>query len=222
MSLLHFNCLHRYPTGFELDFAFEMTEGVTALFGPSGSGKSTTLALIAGLLRPSRGTIRLADRVLLDTARGVCVRPENRGIGFIHQEHLLFPHLTVKKNLQYGLRRRPRRRLALRDVVEILELEGFLDRYPHSLSGGQRQRVAIARAILRGPDLLLMDEPLSSLDEPLKDRILAYLEQVIAEFRIPTLLVTHDQTTALRLATEVVHLRDGKQVVQALKAASAD
>ena len=218
MSLLQFQCRHRYASGFELDFAFEMRERVTALSGPSGSGKTTTLALIAGLVRPSSGYIRLADRVLLDTANGVHVRPERRGIGLVHQDHLLFPHLSVRRNLRYGLARQtrqtrktrqPRREIALADVVEMLELKELLDRYPHTLSGGQRQRVALARAILRSPDLLLMDEPLSSLDIPLRDRVLAYVERAICEFAIPTLIVTHDDAVARRLASEIVYVRDG-------------
>lgn len=207
MTLLHFQCRHRYPSGFELDFAFELRERVTALCGPSGSGKSTTLALIAGLLRPSAGFIQMADRVLLDTAKGVCVRPELRGIGFVHQDHLLFPHMSVRRNLRYGIarqRRRPRPAVGLDIVVEMLELEHLLDRYPHTLSGGQKQRVALARAILRGPDLLLMDEPLSSLDVPLRDRVLAYLERAIRELDIPTLVVTHDRAIAARLASDVI------------------
>lgn len=211
MSFLHFHCRHSYPSGFAFDFAFEMRERVTALFGPSGSGKSTTLGLLAGLLRPCAGCIRLADRVLLDTAKGIRVRPEERGIGLVHQDHLLFPHVTVRRNLHYGLARRPRREIALADVLEMLELRELLDRYPHTLSGGQRQRVAVARAILRGPDLLLLDEPLSSLDVPLRDRVLAYLERAIREFAIPTLVVTHDLAVANRLASDVVYIRDGKR-----------
>jgi molybdate transport system ATP-binding protein len=185
---------------------------VTALFGPSGSGKSTTLALIAGLVQPRYGRIVLGDRVLLSTSDHVCLRPESREIGFVFQDHLLFPHLTVSSNLRYGAKRRPVRQFEFQRVVEILELVSLLDRYPHTLSGGQRQRAALGRAILRGPELLLMDEPLTALDEGLKDRILNYLERVIAEYHIPTLFVSHDQTDVRRLADHVVVLEGGRTV----------
>jgi molybdate transport system ATP-binding protein len=230
MTLLEFQCRHRYPSGFTLDLSLEMREPVTALCGPSGSGKSTTLALVAGLLRPAAGLIRLADRVLLDTAKGTWVRPEQRGIGFIHQDHLLFPHLTVQRNLRYGFSRQTRQTrrkrgsrgaIAMSDVVETLELADLLERYPHTLSGGQRQRVAVARAILRGPDLLLMDEPVSSLDAPLRARVLDYLARAIAEFEIPALVVTHDAAVAERLAGEVVYVEDGKPAGGPAAAAAA-
>src|SRR5690606_35642680 len=154
---------------------------VTALVGPSGAGKSTILSLIAGLLRPEFGTIRLEGRVLLDTAAQVCVAPEGRQIGLVFQDHLLFPHLTVEQNLRYGLRRRPARTIEFAKLVAILELEGLLQRSPRTLSGGQRQRVALGRAMLRGPELLLMDEPLTALDERLKVQILDYLKRAIYE-----------------------------------------
>lgn len=210
--MLDFRCRHRYPSGFELDLSFRTNGNVTALFGPSGSGKSTILALIAGLLRPREGEIRLANEVLLDTGRSVDVPPERRGIGFVFQDHLLFPHLTVAQNLRFGMRRRARRKIDFGGVIEILELEPFLQRYPPTLSGGQRQRVALGRAILCGPNLLLMDEPLSSLDDALKERIVSYLERVVHEFQIPALYVSHDGSTASRLATQIVCLRDGKVV----------
>src|SRR5262249_13542340 len=151
---------------------------VLGLFGPSGSGKSTVFALIAGILRPQEGVIRLADRVLVDTAAGVCLPPERRHIGVVFQGHLLFPHLTVRSNLQYGRRVRHDRPMDLERVAEVLEIGALLDRRPGTLSGGQQQRVALGRALLRGPELLLMDEPLTGLDEGLKERVLTYLERV--------------------------------------------
>ena len=210
MSCLTFQCRHRYPGGFELDASFEATGGITSLFGPSGSGKSTILAAICGILHPNHGRIALGDRVLLDTAQGLCLRPEQRHIGMVFQDHLLFPHLTVKENLCYGLRFRPARHIALGRLLELLELGDLLHRYPGTLSGGQRQRTALGRAILSGPELLLMDEPLTALDEGLKDRILTYLERAIDEWRIPTLFVTHDEADVRRLADQIVLVESGQ------------
>jgi molybdate transport system ATP-binding protein len=212
MSRLSFDCRHRYPTGFELDARFEAGAGVTALFGPSGSGKSTVLSIIAGMCRPAGGSVRLGDRVLFDGGRRVWLPPEKRGIGFVFQDLLLFPHLTVEANLRFGARRRPLRSIPFERVVEVLELGRLLRRHPHTLSGGERQRTALGRAILRGPELLLLDEPLTALDEGLKERVLSYLERAFDEWRIPTLFVSHDQTEVRRLAGEVVILQEGRVV----------
>jgi molybdate transport system ATP-binding protein len=212
MSQLAFDCRHRHPSGFELEARFQSGIGVTALFGPSGSGKSTILGLIAGLLRPESGTIQLGQRVLVDTSAGIFLLPEQRQIGFVFQDHLLFPHLTVAQNLRFGQRRRPARAMEFDRVVHILEVGGLLDRYPHTLSGGQRQRAALGRALLRGPELLLMDEPLTALDEGLKDRVLTYLERAVAEWRIPTIFVSHDQSDVRRLADTVVVVEAGRVI----------
>jgi len=182
MSLLSFQCRHRYRGGFDLDVRFELSDPVTSLFGPSGSGKTSLLGIIAGFLRPDAGRVLLGERVLLDTQQGICLRPEQRKIGVVFQDHLLFPHLKVEANLRYGQRhRRGRRSIEMDRVVDVMELGSLLDRYPSNLSGGERQRVAIGRALLSGPELLLMDEPLASLDASLKVRILAYLERVVDE-----------------------------------------
>jgi molybdate transport system ATP-binding protein len=210
MAELHFDCRFRHPSGFQLALRFEIGEGVTALFGPSGSGKSTTLALIAGLHRPDAGTIRLGKRLLVDQEAGMFVPPEQRGIGCVFQDHLLFPHLTVRRNLLFGHARRSSRPMDFEWVVKVLGIGDLLSRYPGTLSGGQRQRVALGRALLRGPELLLMDEPLASLDRGLKDRLLTYLEQAQTEWRIPTLFVSHDQADVLRLAERVVMIEEGK------------
>lgn len=212
MSRLHFDCRLRYPDGFELDARFETGAGVTALFGPSGSGKSSTLALSAGLRRPDAGVIRLGERTLVDTATRSFVPPEQRRIGVVFQDHLLFPHMTVEENLRFGLGRAAARAMDLSRVAEVLEIGELRPRFPHTLSGGQRQRVALGRALLRGPELLLMDEPLTALDEELKDRILTYLERAVAEWRIPTLFVSHDQADVRRLADQVVVLEAGKVI----------
>jgi molybdate transport system ATP-binding protein len=210
MTHLTFRCRHQYASGFALDAAFEAGDGVTALLGPSGSGKTTILLLIAGLLSPSRGHIQLGEHLLLDTEQGFCLPPEQRSVGVVFQEHRLFPHLNVERNLRYGQKRRPARETDFTEVIEILELGDLLPRYPATLSGGQRQRVALGRALLRGPELLLLDEPLVALQRELQDRILAYLERALAAFRIPTLLVTHDAAIARRLAQQLVLGEDGK------------
>lgn len=213
MSLLSFACRHRFDTGFELDVAFETSHAVTSLFGPSGSGKTTVLSLIAGITGPQNGRIRLGNVLLNDPSAGIQVAPERRRIGYVFQDLLLFPHLSVESNLRYGQRRRGRTRgVDFARVVNVLELGELLQRYPRNLSGGERQRVALGRALLSGPDLLLMDEPLTALDAGLKSRILTYLERVVREWRIPTLFVSHGQGEVRRLADWVIVLENGKVV----------
>jgi len=203
-----------YPSGFRLDAAFVMNQAVTAICGPSGSGKTSILSIIAGLRRPEKGKVQLGKRLLEDGTTGVHLAAEARRIGYVFQDHLLFPHLSVAGNLLYGWKRRPAGATAIdyRRVGEVLELRDMLDRYPHTLSGGQRQRVALGRALLSAPELLLLDEPLVSLDAALKDRVLDYVEQVLKEWSIPTLYVTHDMRDVKRLAQQVVFLERGQVV----------
>jgi molybdate transport system ATP-binding protein len=237
MTRLYFQCQHRYRDGFALDASFEVGDGVTGLFGPSGSGKSTILSIITGAVRPSSGVVRLTcdaengqaehrgsrgteekcpihshgfDDTLVDTRAGVFLPPESRRIGAVFQDPLLFPHLTIEANLRYGLRRQPVRRIDFHRLVSLLELADLLKRYPSTLSGGQRQRAALGRAILAAPRLLLLDEPFSALDTPLKDRILTFMERAIDEWQIPTLFVSHDQSDVRRLASAVVILNAGQ------------
>ena len=214
MSLLEFDCHLAYPSGFVLDAAFQCHATVTVLSGPSGSGKTTVLSAIAGLRTPDRGTIRLGDLLLFDAARRVNLVPEVRRVGYVFQDHLLFPHLRVRDNLLYGGKRRPSdaRAIDFKRVVEVLELGDFLDRLPHTLSGGQKRRVALGRALLCGPRLLLLDEPLTALDEGLKGRILEYVEQALREWSILTLYVTHDAGELARMAGQVVRLEGGRVV----------
>jgi molybdate transport system ATP-binding protein len=214
MSLLSFGCRHVYPDGFHLEAGFELDHSFTALFGPSGSGKTSILNMIAGFLRPEKGSIRLGDRVLLDSGRGICLPPERRHVGMVFQDAFLFPHLTVDANLVYGQGRHKRRGPAIdyARVIEVLEIGPLLRRYPRNLSGGERQRVALGRALLSGPELLLMDEPLASLDAPLRDRVLTYLERAVAEWHVPILFVTHGQAEVRRAAQWVVLLENGRVV----------
>jgi molybdate transport system ATP-binding protein len=207
MSLLQFDCRFRHSSRFALDLSFEAGAGVTALVGPSGCGKTTTLRLIAGLLRPDNGRIQLGDRVLFDSAKQVNLPPEQRALGLVFQDYQLFPHLTVEQNLRYGLVRNLSSRIDFPHLVEILELRPLLSAWPHSLSGGEKQRIAIGRAILRGPQLLLLDEPLSALDPDLRESISGYLQRVIGEYHIPTLLVTHDPHSIERLAHTTIRIK---------------
>ena len=214
MPLLEFQCRHRFASGFQLDVAFELDHRFTTLFGPSGAGKTTILSIVAGFIRPQEGRVRLGDRALLDTAGGVCVPVQDRRVGVVFQDALLFPHLTVEANLRYGQRHRKARKRAIefQRVIETLEIGGLLQRYPRNLSGGEKQRVALGRGLLSEPELLLMDEPLASLDAPLSTRILAYLERVVAQWDIPTLFVTHSQVEVRRAAEWVVVLEKGHAI----------
>ena len=212
MNRLNFHCAHRFRGGFTLDATLATTAQVTALFGPSGGGKTSVLYMIAGLLRPQSGSITLGERVWLDTKRGIDLKPERRRIGFVFQDHLLFPHLSVKRNLMYGRRRRRNdaRKIEPARVVEVLELGDLLGRYPRNLSGGEKQRVALGRSLLSGPEFLLLDEPLAALDEGLKQRVLTYLERVMAEWQVPTLYVSHNASEVRRVAEQVIVLEAGR------------
>jgi len=214
MTRLLARCRARFP-GFELDVDLDLpVEGVTALFGPSGSGKSTLLRAIAGLDRVAGNRVVVEDEVWQDDALGVFVAPHRRGVGFVFQEAHLFPHLSVAANIAYGLKRsgRRRQRFSLDQVVEILDLGGLLNRATAGLSGGERQRVAIARAVLTSPRLLLMDEPLSSLDADRKDEILPFIERLGHDLGVPILYVSHAIEEVLRLASTLALIDKGRIV----------
>lgn len=187
-----------------------MNDHLTALFGPSGSGKTTVLSLIAGLLKPDRGHICVTGQVVTDTKAGVFLKPERRSVGLLFQDHCLFPHLRVHANLAYGARRRAGDRISMDRVVKSLELKDLLDRYPRSLSGGEQQRVALARAIVSAPKILLLDEPLTSVEASLRERIASFIERVVHEFQIPTLLVSHNRNLVDRLTNRVLTIENGR------------
>jgi molybdate transport system ATP-binding protein len=197
---------------FDLGVAFENDDGITALFGQSGSGKSLTLNLIAGLMRPDRGTIKLDGRVLVDSKRGVFVAPHRRRIGVVFQDSHLFPHLSVRRNLRFGRWFAPRgeRAIDFDSVVEILAIGKLLSRHPARLSGGERQRVAIGRALLCCPKLLLFDEPLAALDMERKLEILPLIERLRDEFAVPIVYVSHAIEEVVRLANKIVVLDAGR------------
>jgi molybdate transport system ATP-binding protein len=218
----------RDSTGFEMltvevekklgDFAvtakFASETGATVLFGPSGAGKTTVINMIAGLLKPDRGHIVLDDEVLFDDAAGIDVPAWRRRIGYVFQEGRLFPHLSVKHNLDYGrwMGGHPADPAAFAHAVELLDIGHLLDRRPGKLSGGERQRVAVGRALLMRPRLLLLDEPLASLDEARKQDILPYLERLRDEAKVPIIYVSHDAAEVRRIASRVVRLDAGRVV----------
>jgi len=197
---------------FSIAAAFEAADGVTALFGASGSGKTSIVSMIAGLLTPDRGRIQFGDSVLFDGKSGVNVPAHRRDIGYVFQEGRLFPHMNVASNLDYGrrMRHRPRDPAATARVVDLLGIGHLLQRRPGALSGGERQRVAIGRALLMGPRLLLLDEPLASLDGARKREILPYLVRLRDEGGIPMIYVSHHAPELRRIATAVVLLENGR------------
>lgn len=199
-------------TPFVLKIDAELHGPVTVIFGPSGSGKTSLLDLVAGLRQPSSAFIQLNDQVLTDSSRGIFVPTRRRGIGYVSQDLALFPHLSVRQNLLYGANaaHQGNHLFAFDHVVDVLEIRSLGQRGIHQLSGGEQQRVALARALLASPKLLLLDEPLASLDLSLKTRIIPYLARIRDEFRIPMLYVTHDRHELLSLADEMMVLVHGK------------
>lgn len=199
---------------FRLDAAFTCGEGVTALFGPSGAGKTTLVSAIAGLVRPDRGRVTLDGEVLFDAERRIHVPARRRRFGYVFQEGRLFPHLTVRQNLAYSrwFRSGGRPQADFDHIVGLLGIGDLLERRPARLSGGERQRVAIGRALLAMPRLLLLDEPLASLDTHRRNEILRYLELLRDEVRIPVVYVSHSVEEVVRLASTVVLIASGRVV----------
>jgi molybdate transport system ATP-binding protein len=199
---------------FALDVSFEAESLVTGVFGPSGAGKSTLINLIAGLERPAEGRIQLNGDVLFDDRASVDVPVQRRRIGVVFQEHRLFPHLDVEGNLRYGWRLRPpaERRFEVATIVDLLELGPLLNQRVVNLSGGERQRVALGRALLSSPRLLLLDEPLASLDRRLKFQILPFLERVRDAAAIPMVYVSHDLAELLRLTDRLLVVEKGRSM----------
>jgi molybdate transport system ATP-binding protein len=217
MSGLDLTALRLGLGAFSLDVGGEQPlrfapRGLTAIFGRSGSGKSTLLRVIAGLERRASGQIRFAGQDW--QGPGLFVPPHQRRIGYVFQDARLFPHLNVRGNLEYGLKRAAERHgPGLNDVADMLGIAPLLDRKPDTLSGGEGQRVAIGRALLSRPQLLLMDEPLASLDAPRKAEILPYLERLRDEAGLPILYVSHDVSEVARLAGQIVMVQDGRVVL---------
>jgi molybdate transport system ATP-binding protein len=203
---------HRFPAiRIAIDFTVP-SPGITVLFGPSGSGKSTVIAAAAGLLRPDTCRIAIGGDILADTRSGIWLPPERRRVGLVFQDPRLFPHMSVTSNLMFGMRRTRERQTGFDEVVDLLGIRPLLARRPTTLSGGERQRVAIGRALLRQPQLLLMDEPLASLDAARKSEILPYLVRLKTTLRLPVLYVTHSLDELLQLADSVVLMEAGSVV----------
>lgn len=196
---------------FAVNVSFISESGATVLFGQSGAGKTSVINMIAGLLTPDRGRIVLDDDVLFDSKARVDVPPSRRRIGYVFQEGRLFPHFSVQRNLDYGrwMSGQASDPTAFRHAVELLDIGHLLDRRPGKLSGGERQRVAVGRALLMRPRLLLLDEPLASLDAARKHEILPYLERLRDEAHVPLIYVSHDAAEVRRIATRVVRLEAG-------------
>lgn len=197
---------------FSLSAAQVFDAPITGVLGASGSGKSTLLAVIAGLLKPQQGFIKLNGQLLCDSESNIWLPPHKRHIGLVFQDGQLLPHLTVRKNLLYGYNNidAVQRRFQLDAIVELLEVGHLLERRPGTLSGGEKQRVALGRAVLYSPELLLLDEPLSALDERLKQQILPFFLRITAECKIPMVYVTHAFSELQFLTSSYLHVQDGK------------
>lgn len=198
---------------FDLEATVEMTAPATALYGPSGSGKTSLIETIAGLRRPTRGTVIVHGRTVFDRAARVDVPARERRIGYVPQDDALFPHMPVRHNIMYGSRRTGTPQHAdFAHVAGVLEIGHLLDRGVRDLSGGERKRVALARALLSNPEVLLLDEPLAGLDPDLRNRVLGYLVRVHRDFPIPLVYVTHSRDEAAVVCDEMVMMEKGRVV----------
>lgn len=205
--------IRRRAGDFSLDVAFEAPPGITGIIGRSGAGKTMTLQAIAGLSKPDSARIALGEEIFADTAKNIHLKTEKRHIGYVFQEARLFPHLTVERNLDYGLMRRgPETPIPRNEVIDLLGLRHLLTRHPHGLSGGEAQRVAIGRALLSAPRLLLMDEPLANLDIGRRREIMPFLDALHERLRLPVIFVSHNMEEIVRLADRVAVLEGGRVV----------
>ncbi len=213
MPVLELDVVKRLGT-FELDLTVQIGSGITALVGPSGAGKTTTLECLGGAIRPDRGEIVLNGRTLFSSNRNINCKPEKRHIGVLYQDGALFPHMDVGANIRYGydLLRQSRRRIDVQNIIEMLDVGHIVHRDVHSLSGGEAQRVALARALAVSPELLLLDEPMASLDQRMRGIVLSYLRRLHEELDIPFLYVSHSISEVLSIADKAIVLKDGRLV----------
>lgn len=203
----------KLPT-FELEADISLNNGILALVGPSGAGKTTILQCIAGLQKPTWGEINIHGKIVFSSEHGTDVPIRNRRIGYVFQDYALFPHMTVEKNVMYGKPRKgsiPNKVLTAASVLEMLKIEHLRNRLPNQISGGEKQRVALARALMTEPELLLLDEPLSALDQDTRSTLQQELLKLQVQWQIPFILVTHDPQEAEMLGDQIIKLDRGKQ-----------
>jgi molybdate transport system ATP-binding protein len=222
MTSLRADICHAFDR-ISLDVTLDLAGGLTALLGPSGAGKTSVLNVLAGLLRPDAARIMIDDETVADTARGIWMPPHLRRIGYVFQDSRLFSHLTVRQNLAFGgwFARDRGEGIGLDEVIGLLELRPLLHRHPAKLSGGEQRRVALGRALLSHPRLLLLDEPLGSLDVARRREILPYLDRLIAELRLPMIYVTHDWAEIHGRAQQVVLMDHGSSRLSSSAAAAS-
>ena len=199
---------------FNFDVSLQIDKRVTAIFGPSGSGKSTLLSLIAGITQPNSGRIFIDDECVFDSQLGINKPIHQRRVGLVFQDGRLFPHMSVEQNLNYAFKLNSQQKQLIQpaEIMQLLALESLKKQQPHQLSGGEKQRVALGRALLSSPKLLMLDEPLASLDEKLKQQILPYLKLVADNINIPMLYVSHSMDEILQLTNDIIYIENGAVV----------
>lgn len=204
--------LAKQVNGFKLDVKWEMDNEFVVLFGYSGAGKSMTLQMISGLMAPDEGLVSLGEDIFYDSSRKINEPPQKRSFGYVFQELALFPHMTVRKNIAYGLKGLSKNETGQRvdDMLSLFKLENLHEKLPSEISGGQKQRVALARALIRRPSALLLDEPFSALDNPIRVEMRTLLKNIRKEFKIPIVLVTHDIFEAYTMADRLIVYSGGK------------
>ncbi|MBI5639692.1 MAG: ATP-binding cassette domain-containing protein [Nitrospirae bacterium] len=207
-------CIKKDLGDFSIDVSWEVKNELAVLFGYSGSGKSVTFQMIAGLTEPDSGVIRLDSQTLFDGTSGINLLPQRRFLGYVFQDLALFPHMTVRQNILYGAPdvARAEKESRARELIKQFRISGLEDRLPEKISGGQKQRVAIARALIRRPHALLLDEPFSALDSPVRADMGKLLKEIQREFSIPVILITHDLSEACELAEKMIVYAEGRVV----------
>lgn len=204
--------LKKRLNGFSLDVEWAIEKELTVLFGYSGAGKSLTLQMIAGLMEPAEGFVHSDEKVFFNSTMKINLPPQRRPFGYVFQNLALFPHMTVKENILYGAKgmAKDEKESRVRELIRSFSLEGLEDMFPSEISGGQKQRVAFARALMRRPDVLLLDEPFSALDNPLRIEMMDFLTDIRHEFSIPVILVTHDIFEVYTLADKIIVYSGGR------------
>ncbi|NLI93824.1 MAG: ATP-binding cassette domain-containing protein [Peptococcaceae bacterium] len=200
---------------FDVEADIEVSNEILVLVGPSGSGKTTILRCLAGLKKPSRGTIRINNRIVYSGQDRINLPSRERKVGYVFQEYALFPHMTVKKNVMYGLSRETRKSKPhmVEEFLDMMGIHHLHDRYPRQISGGEKQRVALARALVTEPEIMLLDEPLSALDQEIRSELQQELKKIQRQWKIPFVLVTHDMNEAEILGDQIIKINQGKLTV---------